>query len=250
MSRKKKDKHAWHKRVRRENEEKIICALSSGPKTVGQIKKEAGLSRTTIYDVLKALREKGIVKKDGELWVLGDSIPLEYDYAQRVVFSCLSTHIFHQLYDRAGKISDEEFLESFIKKIGLVAVVALLVGLDIGREHPEEGGRWIEEGIGTLIQVYAWRVCLLRQLLGGPYKLRGVIDLKEPVKADITKEKLLIIPAALEKGLTGAILKVLPEIPENRLRKIWRVLRNISRGDVDKLRHGLRVVKEVISSEG
>ena len=243
MSREKKDKHAWHKRVRRENEAKIMCALSSGPKTIGQIRKETGLSKTTIYKVLNALKEKGIVKKDGELWVLKGPIPLEYDYAQRIVFSYLSTRIFNQLYKRAGKMNDDEFLESFIKKIGLVAVATLLVGLDIGREHPEEGSRWIEEGIGTLIQVYAWRVCLFRQLLGGPYELKGMIELKEPVRLNITDDELVVIPAAFEKGLTEAILKVLPEIPKNRLRAMWKALENISKGDVDKLKKWLKLVR-------
>ena len=102
-----------------------------------------------------------------------------------------------------GKWTDEEFIHRFNEKVGLLELTVLYIGLSIGRKNPEEGGRWIEEAFGTLIQKYAWRRCFFRQIMGGEYELKSPVLLEEPVSLEF-KGELVSLPGAFVPGVTAS----------------------------------------------
>ena len=123
---------------------------------------------------------------------------LKHGYVRRILFSILSTQLFNDVFEATGKKgwSNEQFVRRFSEKVGLLVLFVLHVGLSIGRNDPEEGGKWIEEAFGTLIQKYAWRRCFFRHILGGEYKLKRPVLLEEPVTLEF-KDELVTLPAAL-----------------------------------------------------
>lgn len=187
------------------------------------------ISRSTVARSLSKLVHKEIVKKESfgakRAFYKLTIEAIDKKHVQRSLFSILSMHLFNDILERAsiGKLSDEEFTRLFTARIGVLAMYTLVTGLSIAVKDPEEAGRWIEEGFGTLIQKDGWRICLNRQIFGKPVPLKRPITLKKPVMPEITVEEGVIrvrLPAAIERGLAARILREIPQIPENRLREL------------------------------
>ena len=218
-----------------------MSAICMGYNTFTEIMRETGLSRKTVAYWLRILAGEGLIRKEGRKWKLAGPIPLDYGPVQRVVFSTLSTKIFNDLFEVAGRISHEEFLDEFTRKVGLLAVVAMLIGLEVSTEdfddkkviipkYAREGAEWIERAFATPFQKYAWRRCLFRQVYGGPYRLKEPVELDDPAMIEFTKEgdKILVKPtAAYGPKTTEKILSNLPEVPQERLKGLWDALRRM-----------------------
>jgi len=152
--------------------------------------------------------------------------------------------VFNDVFEATGKRawSDKEFVQRFTKKIGVLAIFVLYVGLSRGREDPEEGGKWIEEAFGTLIQKYAWRRCFFRQILEGEYDLKYPVLLREPV-APKFKDELVVLPEAFVSGLTAKILGALREIKQDRIEAFERALEEVYPEEMEKLNEILALIQ-------
>jgi hypothetical protein len=133
------------------------------------------------------------------------------------------------------------FIHRFNEKVGLLELAVLYIGLSIGRKDPEEGGRWIEDAFGTLIQKYAWRRCFFRQIMGGEYDLKHPVLLEEPVTLEF-KGKLVGLPGAFVPDVTAKILLEMPEVPEDKLEGFRLSLEEAYPEDMKKLNDMLALI--------
>lgn len=214
------------------------------------------ISRATVARYLRKMVKEGVVKKE----VLGTrkssyrlSAQAAYrENVQRSLFSILSMALFNDILDNAssGRLSDEEFTEVFTKRIGVLAMYTLLIGLSKAEENPDEAGKWIEEAFGTLIQKDGWRVCLNRQIFGKQVPLRHPIKLKGPAAPEILLEEGTIyvkLPEAIEPGLTARVLKEMPKIPEERVKNLIRSLESLFPEEIRILDQALSQIREAVS---
>ena len=156
----------------------------------------------------------------------------------------LSTQVFNDVFEAAGtkELTAKEVITRFSEKVGLLELVVLYVGLSIGQRDPAEGGRWIEEAFGTLIQKYAWRRCFFRQIMDGEYKLTHPVLLDDPVTLEV-KDKLVRLPEAFVPRVTEKILRAMPELPENGMEEFRRSLEEAYPEDMKKLNDILALIK-------
>lgn len=234
------DTFQYQREKKRESEEKIINALGGMKLRFTELLKKTGLSKPVLNAHLKRMRKEGKIKRIKQenrrpryKLVAG---AMKHGHIRRILFSVLSTQVFNDVFEatNSGAWSNEEFVAKFSKKIGALAIFVLYVGLSIGREDPEEGGKWIEEAFGTLIQKYAWRRCFFRQILGGPYDLKHPVVLQEPVTPEFSGE-LVRLPEAFVPGLTAKILSNLPEVPQNKMEAFKRSLEEVYPEEMEKL---------------
>lgn len=208
---------------------------------------KAGISRATVARHLSQLVERGIVRKDGVYKLAMEAV--HWKHAQRSLFSVLSMHLFNDILDAASqrKLNDEEFTEQFVGKIGALAMYTLLLGLSKAEYDPVEAGKWIEEAFGTMLQKYGWRVCLNRQIFGGPVRLKRPIDLEQLAIPEIVIEEQKIyvkLPSAIEPGLATKVLKELPPIPEYRLGALKDSLEKLYPKEIELLDDIVHEIKE------
>lgn len=217
-------------------EEKLVEIIASSDvrgvrfADVVMLAEKVGISRATVARYLSALVKKGVIKKDRVYRLAMEAV--HWKHAQRSLFSVLSMHIFNDVLDAAsqGRLEDEEFTRLFTGKIGALAMYTLLLGLTKAKQSPEEAGKWIEEPFGTLLQKYGWRVCLNRQIFGGPTRLRHPINLERlPVPEILVDEETIYVklPSTVEPGLAGRVLKELPPIPASKLTMLKKALRTL-----------------------
>lgn len=203
-------------------EEKLVEIVASSDyrglkfAEIVQIAEKAGVSRATVARYLSDMVKRGIVKKNRAYRLAMEAI--NWKHAQRSLFSVLAMHLFDDIFERAGqgRLTDEEFTRLFTSKIGFLAMYTMLVGISKAESHPEEGGKWIEEAFATLIQKDGWRMCLNRQIFHDVVKLRNTIRLEQPLRPEIeTADETIYVrlPAAIQPGLAGEVLKALPPIP-------------------------------------
>jgi len=211
------------------------------------------MSRATVARHLSRLVEKGVVRREDlggkKIYYKLTMEAIHGKHVQRSLFSVLSMHLFNEILEgaSAGRLSDEEFTRLYTERIGALAMYTLLTGLSRARRDPEEAGRWIEEAFGTLVQMDGWRICLNRQIFGKPVPLRHPITLKRPVVPEIILEEGTVyvkLPEAIEPGLTGRVLKELPQIPEDRLKELKAALEKLYPGEVEILDQALFQIKE------
>jgi DNA-binding transcriptional regulator YhcF (GntR family) len=235
-------------------DEKLVEIVASadyrGMKFVEIVKfaEKEGVSRATVARHLASMVKKGILKKEKRFYKLAMEA-IHWKHAQRCLFSVLSMHLFDDVLEGAstGKLSDEEFVKLFTNKIGLLAMYTLLTGLSFAKHNPKEAGKWIEEAFGTLIQKDGWRICLNRQIFGKPVPLRHKITLRQPITPEITIEDGAIyvrLPAAIEPGLAGKVLKEMPPIPEKRLKELETSVKSLYPKEVDLLEGILNQIRE------
>lgn len=238
----------YQREKKRESEEKIINALGGMKLRFTELLKKTGLSKPVLNAHLKRMRKEGKIKRIKQRnrrprykLVAG---ALKHGHIKRILYSILSTQVFNDVFEATGKRawSDKEFVQRFTKKIGVLAIFVLYVGLSIGREDPEEGGKWIEDAFGTLIQKYAWRRCFFRQILEGPYDLKHPVVLQEPVTPEFSDE-LVKIPEAFVPGLTAKILSELPEISQDKMEAFERSLEEVYPEEMEKLNKILALIK-------
>lgn len=238
----------YQRKKRRESEEKIINALGGEERQFTGLLKLTGLSKPVLNNHLHRMQKQGKVKKISRKGrrpryklVAG---ALEHGYIRRILFSVLSTQVFNDVFEATGNRAwtNKEFIRRFSEKVGLLAILVFHIGLSIGRDDPQEGGRWIEEAFGTLVQKYAWRRCFFRQILGGEYDLKHPVLLREPVKPEFIGE-LVRLPEAFAPGVTARILSELPEVPENQLESFKHSLEKVYSSDMKKLNDILTLIK-------
>jgi DNA-binding Lrp family transcriptional regulator len=210
-----------------------------------------GISRPTVARHLKILVKKGILKKDGAYKLAMEAV--NWKHAQRSLFSVLAMHLFDEIYEKAGqgKLSDEEFTRLFTTRIGALAMYTMLVGLGKAEKHPEEGGKWIEEAFGTLVQKDGWRSCLNHQVFQGIVELKSSIRLGEPLTPEITVEDETIyvrLPLAIQPGLAGKVLKELPPIPGGRLDLLKGCLKKLYPSETRLLEDALNKINEAVAT--
>ena len=238
------EKEAFHfqKEKKRQNEEKIITALMREERRFEQLLTSTGLSRPVLNQHLQRLQKEGKVKKgeDGYILLVGG---LESGYIKRGVFSVLSTQLFNDLFEATGtgKLSHKEFIQKFSEKVGLLESFILLIGLTLKKNDPAEGGKWIEDAFGTLIQKYAWRRCFSRQIMGGEYELKKPVHLKGSVNIEV-RGKLIALPGAYVPNITEEILRSMPEIPKDRLECFKRSLEDAYPEEMKKLNEFLFLI--------
>ena len=119
------------------------------------------ISRPSVARYLKILVKKGTLKKDGAYKLALEAVNSKH--AQRSLFSVLAMHVFDDLFEKSGQgvLNNKEFVELFTKRVGVLALYSILEGFSKTSENdPEEGGKWIEEAFGTLIQKDGWRMCV------------------------------------------------------------------------------------------
>ena len=237
----------YQKEKRKESEEKIINALGGEERRFIELLKMTGLSKPVLNNHLHRMQKEGKVKKIKQK--KGRSLyklvagALEHGYIKRILFSVLSTQVFNDVFDATGtrEWTDKEFIHRFNEKVGLLELTVLYIGLSIGRKDPEEGGRWIEEAFGTLIQKYAWRRCFFRQIMGGEYELKHPVLLEEPVTLEF-KGKLVGLPGAFVPDVTAKILREMPEMPRDKLEGFRLSLEEAYPEDMKKLNHILALI--------
>ena len=242
------DTFQYQREKKRESEEKIINALGGMKLRFTELLKKAGLSKPVLNAHLKRMQKEGKIrrikqrKRRPQYELVAGA--MKHGYIRRILFSVLSTQVFNDVFEAtsSGAWSDEEFVERLSKKIGVVAIFVLYVGLSIGREDPEEGGKWIEEAFGTLIQKYAWRRCFLRQILEGPYDLNPPVMLQEPVSPEFSGE-LVKLPEAFVPGLTARILSNLPEVSQDKMEAFKHSLEEVYPKEMEKLNEILALVE-------
>ena len=242
------DTFQYQREKKRESEEKIINALGGMDVRFTELLKKTGLSKPVLNTHLKRMRREGKIKRVKQRnkrprykLVAG---ALKHGHIRRILFSVLSTRVFNDVFEATSiqAWSDKEFVSRFSKKIGVLAIFVLYVGLSIGREDPEEGGKWIEEAFGTLIQKYAWRRCLFRQILEGEYTLKHPVVLQEPVTPEFTGE-LVTLPEAFVPGLTAKILSNLPEVSQSKMEAFERSLEEVYPEEMEKLNEILALIE-------
>jgi len=190
-----------------------------------------GIPRPTVARYLKTLVASGILKKDGTYKLAMEAI--KWKHAQRSLFSVLAMHVFDDIFEKSGQgiLSDKEFTELFINRVGVLALFTILEGFNKTSENkPEEGGKWIEDAFGTLIQKDGWRMCVSRQIFGEIVTLKGAIKLDTPLRPEIElADGTLYVrpPSAIKPGLAGKVLKELPPIPKERLNLLKTCLKSL-----------------------
>lgn len=209
---------------------------------------KSGISRSTVARYIKTMVKKGIIKKEGGGYRLAMEA-IQWKHTQRSLFSVLAMHIFDDVLEKASSkdLTDEEFTKKFTSKVGALAMYTILVGLSKAQSSPDEAGKWIEEAFGTLIQKNGWRICLNRQIFGGPISLKTPINLKQPVAPEIKIEDGVIyikLPASIEPGLTSKVLKELPIIPKNRLESLKATLKKLYPNEIELLDNILNQIRE------
>ena len=240
---KKKEAFQYQKEKSRLSEEKIISALARGEKRFNQLQRATGLSKPVLNQHLKRMKKEGKLKDDASGYVLYTG-GLEQGYIKRGVFSVLSTQLFNDLFEATGtgKLSDKEFIEKFNEKVGLLESFILYLGLTMRKQDPAEGGKWIEEGFGTLIQKYAWRRCFSRQIMRGEYDLIEPVRLKGSVNLEV-KGELITLPGAYVSGVTEEILRNMPEISKDRLECFKRSLEDAYPEEMKTLNNILSLIE-------
>jgi DNA-binding Lrp family transcriptional regulator len=242
------DSYQYQRQKKQESEERIINALGGKELRFTELLKKTGLSKPVLNAHIKRLRKEGKIKrikpknKRPRYKLLAGA--LKYGYIRRILFSVLSTQIFNDVFEATGKgaWSDEEFVRRFSQKIGGLAIFVLYLGLSIGIDDPEEGGKWIEDAFGTLFQKYAWRRCFFRQIFGGGYDLRTPILLKEPVSPELRGD-LVKLPEAFIPGLSSKILSKMPNIPHNRMEAFKRLLDEIFPEEMERLNEIITLIE-------
>lgn len=238
----------YQKKKRRENEKKIINALGGEERRFLELLKMTDLSKPVLNNHLHRMQKEGKVKRIKQKkkrptykLVAG---ALEHGYIKRILFSVLSTQLFNDVFEATGtrEWTDKEFIHRFNEKVGLLELAVLYIGLSIGRKDPEEGGRWIEEAFGTLIQKYAWRRCFFRQIMGGKYELKRPVLLEEPVTVEF-KDKLVRLPEAFVPKVTAKILLELPEVSRDKMERFRLSLEESYPEDMKKLNHVLDLIE-------
>src|SRR5665647_1331146 len=219
---------------------------------ITDLAKEEGISKASVARHLISLVKKGLLKKDDSSYKLAMEA-VNYKHAQRSLFSVLAMHLFDELYEQTGqgKLSDEEFTKLFTTKIGALAMYTMLVGLSKAKMHSKEGGKWIEEAFGTLIQKDGWRSCLNHQIFKEIVKLTNSIRLGEPLTPEITVEDGTIyirLPSAIQPGLAGKVLKELPPIPNGRLDLLKGCLKKLYPSETMLLEDALNKINDAVSA--
>ena len=219
---------------------------------IADLAKEEGISKASVARYLISSVNKGLLKKDGYSYKLATEA-INCKHAQRSLFSVLAMHLFDELYEQTGqgKLSDEEFTKLFTTKIGALAMYTMLVGLSKGKMHSKEGGKWIEEAFGTLIQKDGWRSCLNHQVFKEIVKLTNSIRLGEPLTPEITVEDGTIYirpPSAIQPGLAGKVLKELPSIPDGRLDLLKGCLKKLYPSETELLEDALNKINDAVSA--
>jgi hypothetical protein len=214
--------------------------------------KEEGISKASVARHLRSSVNKGLLKKDGSSYKLATEA-INNKHAQRSLFSVLAMHLFDQLFEQTGqgKLSDEEFTKLFTTKIGVLAMYTMLVGLSKAKNHSKEGGKWIEDAFGTLIQKDGWRSCLSHQVFKGIVELKNTIRLGEPLTPEITVEDGTIyirLPSAIQPGLAGKVLKELPPIPDGRLNLLKGCLKKLYPSETELLEDALNKINDAVSA--
>ena len=209
--------------------------------------KKASYSRASVSRSLSSLCKKNVIKKNGFYRLSMEAI--HWKHAQRSLFSTLAMHIFNKVVEDASKksLSDDEFTKIFTAKIGALAMFAILQGLSKAKTNSDEGGKWIEEAFGTLPQKYGWRVCVNRQIFGGPTSLAKPVLLERlPIPEIIVEDDIIYVkpPSTIEPGITARILKELRPIPDERLVALNTSLEKIFPEEVSILNDVLRQIKE------
>lgn len=217
---------------------------------IAELAKKAGISQATVARSLLVLKKKGLIKQDGVYRLSMEAI--QWKHAQRSLFSVLSMYIFNDVISAISqrRLEDEEFTKMFTGKIGALAMYVLLSGLSKARDNPENAGKWIEEAFGTLPQKYGWRVCVNRQIFGGPVKLKRPITLERLPVPEIVVENDVIyvkLPSTAEPGLTARVLKECPPIPSERLTSLQESLKKLFPEEVAVLDEALSQIKEAAS---
>jgi DNA-binding Lrp family transcriptional regulator len=194
--------------------------------------KEEGISRPSVARHLSMLVDNGILKKDGGYKLSMEAI--NWKHAQRNVFSVLAMHLFDDVFEKTGQgiLSDDQFVELFTRRVGILALYTILVGLEkASKNNPAEGGRWIEEAFGSLVQKDGWRMCVDRQVFGEIVTLKTPIRLERPLRPQIEIEEGTIYvrsPEAIKRGLAGRVLRELSKpIPKDRLNLLKKSLKNL-----------------------
>lgn len=238
----------YQKEKKKESEEKIINALAGEERRFSELQKMTGLSKPVLNNHLHRMQKEEMVKKIRRK----DKRPrykliagrVEHGHVKRILFSVLSTQVFNDVFEATGKQewTDKEFINRFSEKVGLLELVALYIGLSIGKNDPAEGGKWIEEAFGTLIQKYAWRRCFSRQIMRGEYDLKKPVHLKGSVNIEV-KGKLITLPGAYVPNVTEEILRNMPEISEDRLECFRRSLEEAYPEEMKKLNNILSLVE-------
>ena len=238
-----KETFRFQKEKKRKSEEKIINALAGQERRFEQLLKTTGLSRPVLNQHLQRMQKEGKLKKGEGGYVLLTG-GLECGYIKRGVFSVLSTQLFNDLFEATGtgKLSDKEFIQKFNQKVGLLQSFVLYIGLSVGKNDPAEGGKWIEDAYGTLIQKYAWRRCFSRQIMGGEYDLKNPVHLKGSVNIEV-KGRLITLPGAYVPNVTEEILRNMPEIPKDRLECFKRSLEEAYPEEMKKLNNILSLIE-------
>jgi DNA-binding transcriptional ArsR family regulator len=239
---KKLESYYFQKEQKRLNEEKIVNCLAKEEVRFKDLLGCTGLSRPVLTQHLKRMENARKIKKgeNGYVLMVGR---LEHGYIRRTVFSVLSTQLFNGLFEAtaSGKLSDKEFIQKFNEKVGLLESFILYLGLTMRKQDPAEGGKWIEEGFGTLIQKYAWRRCFSRQIMGGEYDLIKPVRLKGSVNLEV-KGELITLPGAYVPGVTEEILRNMPEISKDRLECFKRSLEDAYPEEMKKLNELLSLI--------
>jgi hypothetical protein len=209
--------------------------------------KDEGISRPSVARYLSTLVKKGILKKDGGYRLAMEAI--NWKHAQRSVFSVLSMHLFDDIFEKAGQgvLSNSEFVELFTRRVGILALYTILVGLEKAfKNGPKEGGRWIEEAFGTLIQKDGWRMCVDRQVFGEIVTLKTPIRLEQPLRPKIEVEDGTIYvrsPEAIKRGLAGQVLKELSKpIPPDRLELLKKCLKDVYPAETEVLDDAINLI--------
>ena len=209
-----------------------------------------GISRPTVARTLNTLIKKSILKKDGTYRLAMEAVNLKH--AQRSLFSVLAMHVFDDLFEESGQgiLSDKEFVERFINSVGVLALYSILVGfVKTSENKPEEGGKWIEEVFGTLIQKDGWRMCVSRQIFREIVTLKSGIKLDSPLRPEIDLADGTIYvkpPSAIKPGLAGKVLKELPPIPTERLNLLRMCLKNLYPKEIALLDEALDIISKAV----
>jgi DNA-binding transcriptional regulator YhcF (GntR family) len=243
-------------------EEKIIEIVASSDargvrftEIVALAEKES-ISRATVARTLSMLKKKGLVKQNGAYRLAMEAV--QWKHAQRSLFSVLSMYIFNDVIDAIGqkKFNDEEFTRVFTSKIGALAMYVLLIGIsEAAKNNPKSAGKWIEEAFGTLPQKYGWRVCLNRQIFGGPVILKQPIMLKKLPVPEIVVDNDVIYsksPSTADKGLAAEVFRELSPIPAERLASLKESLKKLFPSEVEVLDEALFQIKKAanVSQKG
>jgi DNA-binding HxlR family transcriptional regulator len=205
----------YHTQRRQRNENKILTALSTGSQRFTALLNLTGLSRPVLSNHLKRLQREGKVTRrtSPDAWPRYHltTHALQHPDVQRHLFTLLSTHIFNDVYDATqdGMWNDAKFIQHFGAKIGLLAQLTLYLGLQIGRNDPAEGAKWIHEAFANAIHRFAWRRCLSRQLLGGSPPLTQSVTLPAS-PLPMIRDDLVTLPDALTPETTEQILRHFP----------------------------------------